>query len=218
VEAVPAKPAALVEAEKQGARLTSDLVEAARIAAWAEAASTNVLDPLNGAYPVALAVSGSMGQPASRWQGEPEVLADRIDARSAKLDARVEDYRQDAARDVGKKIEGTGWLKIPYFLNAALVVGIPLVLFWLAKIALNIWSPAVGGMFGRVVRVGADTVRRGFSQTLTGLQSAKADIDKLDIDDDVKKLVRETIAARLSDHQDPDVVMAIRKLKEEPVQ
>jgi hypothetical protein len=218
VEAVPAKPAALVEAEKQGARLTSDLVEAARIAAWAEAASTNVLDPLNGAYPVALAVSGSMGQPASRWQGEPEVLADRIDSRSAKLDAKVEDYRDTVQRDVGKKIEGTGLIRIPWLLNAGLWIGIPLVLLWVGKAALNVYLPGVGGMFGRVVRVGSDTVRRGFSQTLTGLQSAKAEIDKLDIDDDIKALVRETIAARLSDHQDPDVVMAIRKLKEEPVQ
>jgi hypothetical protein len=218
VEAVPAKPDAMVEVEKQGARLTADLVEAARIAAWAEAASTNVINPLSDAQLVSRAVSGSMGQPASRWQGEPEVLADKIDARSARLDAKVEDYRDAVQRDVGKKIEGTGLLKIPYFLNAALVVGIPLVLFWMAKIALNIWNPAVGGVLGKVQRIGADTVRRGFGQVVLGVESFKAKLDELDLDDKAKAAIKGLLREKLVDNQDFDVQQVTRTLTQRPPQ
>jgi hypothetical protein len=218
VKAVPQKPDAMVESEKQGARLTADLVEAARIAAWAEQASTNVINPLDDAAPVARAVSSSMGQPASRWQGEPEVLADKIDARSARLDAKVEDYRQDVQRDVGKKIEGTGLLRIPWLINAGLWIGIPLVLFWVGRVALNIWNPAIGGLFGRVERVAVDTVKRGFSQTMSGVQAIKRDIDAMDLDDKAKEAIRGIVRGRLQDHQDADVQVAIKRLKEEPPQ
>jgi hypothetical protein len=212
VKAVPQKPAALVESEKQGARLTADLVEAARIAAWAEAASTNVLNPLDGAAPVARAVSSSMGQPSSRWQGEPEVLADKIDARSARLDAKVEDYRESVAKDVGKKIEGTGLLRIPYFLNAALWLGGLAALYFVGRIALNIFFPAIGGLFGKAERVGAGLAAKFASQTMRGIEEAKKEIDALDLDDKTKALVKSALRNNLMKAQDEDSQQLAKRL------
>lgn len=212
VEAVPQKPAALVEAEKQGAELAARLAWSAQVAAHAEQASTNVLNPLDGLAVVSKSVSGSLGQPESKWSGEPTSLADRLDTRNARLDAKLEDYAASVQRDVGKKIEGTGLFRIPWIINGALWIGIPLALFWVARMALNIWNPVIGGVVGQAERVGVDVVRRGFGQVIAGVESFKAKVDAMDLDDKAKAAIKGLLREKLTDNQDSDVQAAIKKL------
>lgn len=216
VQAVPKKPDALVESEKQAAELTARLAWSAQVAAHAEQASTNVINPLDNLAVVSRAVSSSLGPPTSKWSGEPGVLADRLDTRNAKLDARVEDYRDSVARDVGKKIEGTGLFQIPWLINAGLWIGIPLLLLWVVRIALNIWNPAVGVIAGQVERMTVGTLKRAATQTWSGIESFKAKIDALDLDDKVKAMVKGVLREKLVDHQDTDVQQVIQRLTAKP--
>jgi len=212
VVAVPEKKAAHVEAEKQAAAYVSERAQETLLAATAEQSSTNVVRPAGETTVAALALSQSLGAPSEPWDQDAKQLALRLARMESRLDSKLDGYRERVTPDVGKKIEGTGLFKIPWLINGALWIGIPIALFWVARVALNIWNPAIGGVVGQVERVGVGVVRRGFSQVISGVESFKVKIDSLDLDDKAKDLVKELLREKLADNQDHDVQAAIKKL------
>lgn len=214
VEAVPEKTRAQAEAERQAAAYTSDRIGDARDAALIEGASTNVVTPLTDARDAAVGLRYSLGAPEDPWRGSGEELALRLAAMEARLARRLDRYRDEVAPLEGKKIEGTGRIRMPYFVWLGIVAGV-LFLLWSGVKLYGTVNPAVGlGVSGLSAagRFGARSVRRGFEQVVAAGESFKEEVDKLDIDDAVKAKVKELLRTVQMERQDSDVQDVIRKM------
>jgi len=124
-------------------------------------------------------------------------LAASLTLQSAKYAARVADYKADIEPLEGKKVEGTGWLQIPYFLWIGLLVGGVWIAFHAAKAATaiaGVANPAVGLASGALSGLGnltGSAVGKMFRQVVAGGESFRAAVAKLDIDAKLKATLDE---------------------------
>jgi hypothetical protein len=133
-------------------------------------------------------------------------------ALEAKLDKALDQYRAKVAPDVGKKIEGTGLVRVPYFLWLGGTVG-ALFLLWGGLKLVGVLYPPVGiGINGlsAVGRVGAGLLNRGFHQLLLGGERFKAALEKSEIPAEMQEKVLELFRAHQMGAQDGDVQNLIR--------
>lgn len=114
VKAVPVKTEAHVEVEKQAVKLAGEKAREAERIATADGSQAAI--PAAEAAVLSEAVSRSLGPPENPWSGPVASLATKVDTLAARLDQRLDDYRDRVRRDVGKDIEGTGLVQVPYLL------------------------------------------------------------------------------------------------------
>lgn len=213
VRAVPAKSSQAVEAERQAAQLITQRTSEARDAVLLSGA-TNALPPLTDARDAALGLSYSLGAPLRPWESSGAELSARLGYLEAKLDRALSQYRVDVAPNVGKKIEGTGLLQIPYFLWLALVAG-GLFLVWTGIQIVGAVYPPVGlGVRGLSAagRIGGRTAARAFEQVVRGGEAFKDALDRSDLDDRVKASVLDMLRRHQMGSQDEQVQVLVRDL------
>lgn len=212
VEAVPEKTPAARESEKQAADYVARKIGEAADAANATSAPSIVADPIADAREVSGALRLSLGPPSDKWNGKAVDLSDRLSKMESRLNSRIDAYRDRTAPMVGKKIEGTGWLQVPYFIW----VGGVLLLVWLGWHAVRVFGmlyPPVGvGVAGlqAVGRVPAKVVAKGFNQLVKGGEEFKAALKEADVDDKVRDFVLDLFRRHQMQVQDGDVQNLIR--------
>src|ERR1035438_1925375 len=171
VQAVPTLTASDKETQKEAASLASKRANDTMVAAISNEAPAAVITPAADTVSLTKSVSESLGPPLSPWtafDGPATELSAKLDHSVAKLDKKLAVYSADTQPLVGKKIEGTGFFQIPYFVWLLMVGAGILILFvvgkalWTAVQAGSFASPAIS-LGSNVISMGAKDLSAAFS-------------------------------------------------------
>lgn len=167
VKAVPEKTEATQEHERQAAQyVASEIKKTSEAVNGLNITNPAVTIPLENANTVAPALSLSLGPPVHAWPTNrtdaSEVLASTLTTELARLNKKIDDYRNDVEKNVGKKIEGSGAFQIGYFSYVALIGGLFAAVFVVLKIIASVNPPVAVGM--KVAQMGGKFVAKGFSE------------------------------------------------------
>lgn len=214
VKKFPAHPAAQLEAERQAVKLSAEKARQAELEATLDGSAA--AEPAGDAAELSEAVGRSIGPPASPWTAEISALTRKLDAQTAKYNALLLKFKSGNDENAGKKIEGTGFFQVPYFvyLGGVLAVG------WIIRMVLKTISNAAaaanpGVAVGlKVAQVGGKVLSRGFSQILKGGQEFKAKVEDEFDDPAVQEKILDLFRTAHQTNQDADVQTLIQKLKE----
>lgn len=154
VKAFPTMKASDHETQRQVAQRAAQKSDETLRAAIKTDAAPEVVAPAKEASVLSDSVASSLGPPLSPASKDvpSEKLAAKLDHSVAKLNERVENFKESNNENVGKKIEGTGFLQVPYFVYLGgflLTLFILFVIFKVAKVALSTYLNAqTGGAYG----------------------------------------------------------------------
>ena len=124
-------------------------------------------------------------------------LADALSAQNARFESRLKEFAEDNDKNAGKKIEDTGLIKIGYFTQIALIVGLLFVGSIVIKV-IGVLNPSVGvgtkvlsggiaGVFG--------IAKKGFSELIEAGENFKKKVDEEiedpELADKIKKLFKQ---------------------------
>ncbi len=221
VRAFPTAKAAETETQRQVAQRAARKADETLVAALKEGSSPAVILPAKETGFLAESVSVSLGPPLKPAAPEvtSEELARRLDTATAKLNVRVEDFKQDNDENKGKTIEGTGLFQIGYVSYLAIVAGVLFlvyILFRVGVLALKAYSasnPAVAvGL--NAVQAGGALASKALGQVLHAGENFKDGL-KEKVPGLTDELAAQVIAHFRTSHQkaqDQDVQSVIRQL------
>lgn len=219
VEKMPVAKASEREIQRQTVDRLAEATEDTLRAAIEERTSANVLVPASDSAVLARAVKTSIGpplKPASENLTNEE-LARRLETAVAKLTTRVEEFRSNNDQNAGKKIEGTGFLQIPYFVwllivAAAGFVGLlVLSVLWTVLKMYSASNPPVAlGL--KAVQMGGKATASLVSQLVKGGEQFKEMLDKTIQDPTLKEKVLETFRTAQMTAQSPDNQEIVKEL------
>lgn len=211
VKAVPEASAYSKETERQAAARAAEKAEKAYVAASLEGASTNVTQPAKEAADLTDAVSDSLGPPKAPWTGTSPALVSQVRRNQAKLNERLEDYREKVEPLEGKKIEGTGLFSVGYFtmLGGILLVAI---LGWTALKVFGTMYPVVGLGVNTAGRVASGVLHTGFRQMVAGGEVFKKWVGEHKQDTLTKDEIIELFVSAQKEKQSEDVQNVVKNL------
>lgn len=213
VKAVPVYSDSALELQKQAAARVAKETEAAKVAAVQENASTNVVAPLTAANTVADSLSTSLGPPSKAYTGPAPTLAAKLDHNTASLAEDIRDYAKETQKDVGKKIEGTGLIRVSYFvyIGGLLALG---ALAWFGIKVYGMFNPVVGTAAGAVGRVSSSVLSTGFSELVSGGQQFLQWVDSSNLESSAKDWITNTFLLAHQTAQSPATQQTVDKLTE----
>lgn len=212
VRRFPVHKASQTEAERQAVALAGQKAREAEKLALDDSSDAAV--PAGESAELSEAVGRSLGPPLSPWSGETKALALRLDTLTAKYNRLLLDFQRENDQNAGKRIEGTGFLQVPYFLWVGGIFAVGWILWMLLKAFVTVAGAANPGVAVglKVAQVGGKVLSRGFSQVLKGGEEfknwAKKEISDVDIQDKVLQAFRRTHETA----QDDDVKQLVQKL------
>lgn len=217
VQTVPEQRASEKETQRQAAKLASLKAAETLGAALAENASPNIIQPAADTAALTVAVSESVGPPLEPTKLTADAMAVKLETSIAKLNSRMDEFKADNNENAGKKIEGTGWLQIPYFvwlggfLVMAFIGFIVLTILWGALKAFALVNPpaAIGV---NVAQLAAKTASKGFAQVLKGGEDFKESVVEKFGDGQISQQVLELFRAKQEKAQDEDVKTIVQHL------
>lgn len=204
VKAVPELSEDAKETQRQAAERIAKEAQKALEGALRDHAGTNVLLPLKGTYSIADALSASLGPPDSHYSGSVGNLVDNLQFDLADYNKDLRDYADDVEKDVGKKIEGTGLVRIGYF---TMIGGLFLIGFilWTATKVYGVFNPVVGGVTSVIGRVSSSLVNKGFTQVVHGGEMFKDALDKANLSEETANYIKLLFVNAHKQAQDADV-------------
>lgn len=219
VERVPEATSRERETEKQTVDLLRRRTQQTVVAAVLEKASPAVTEPAKDAAILADAVAVSVGPPKSALPDDSKTseVANKLLAAVAKLDSRMESFREDVRSNEGRKIEGSGLFSVPYFVWLGVVLVMVFIGFillaigWMALKAFAISNPPLALATG-AVSLGAKFAKNGFAQLLKGGETFKDAVSKKIEDPAVAAKVLELFRTHQMQAQSPEVQDAIKEL------
>lgn len=214
VRKFPAHPTAQLEHERQAVKLAAEKAREAELEATLDGSAA--AEPAGDAAELSEAVGRSLGPPSSPWTAEISALTLRLDAQTAKYNALLAKFKTGNDENAGKKIEGSGFLQIPYFIYLGGVLAVGWIIWMVLKTISNAAAAANPGVAVglKVAQVGGKVLSRGFSQLIKGGQQFKEKIEEQIEDPAVREKVLDTFRAAHQINQDSDVQTLIQKLKE----
>lgn len=127
VERMPVASSAELEKQRRAAAMAEEQAKKTLDAALGVDAPVSVTQPAQATVDLTDALAKSVGPPKNpiRPTDSTHAVANELRSAVAKLTIRLDEFRADNDKNIGKKIEGTGWLQVPYFiwLGGFLVVG-----------------------------------------------------------------------------------------------
>lgn len=213
VKSVPQYSASALQAQKQAAQVVAQKTEEAKVAALQEGSTTNVTVPLVAANTVADSLSTSLGLPEKSYTGTPAALATKLDKNRANLDSDISDYSKSTQKDVGKKIEGTGLIRVGYFTYIGLLLLLG-ALVWFGIKVYGMFNPIVGTAAGAVGRVSSSVLHKGFGELVTGGQQFLQWVDNSKLEGDVKDWITNTFKLAHQTAQSPATQQTVDLLTE----
>lgn len=183
-------------------------------AAIAEKASTNVIAPAKEVKQLARVEAAIVGPPEKPATEPTEELAAKMTREFAILNARIEEFKVDNNVNVGKKIEGTGLVRIPYFYWIGGIIGVLLILFFVGRLALQAYAMVnPGAAIGfNMVNAASSVVSKGFGQLIKGGENFKNWVEKEVQDAGLKEKILEAFQSTQMKAQDKDVQDTVRAL------
>lgn len=214
VRLFPSHPVAQLESERQAVALAS--VRAREAEKIAEADNSLASVPAGDAAELSEAVGRSIGPPANAWSGDVPALSAKLDGLTAKYNKLLDKFADRNDEFAGKKIEGTGFFQIPYFVYIGVIFAVGWIIWMLLKTFANVAGAANPGVAVglKVAQVGGRALSRGFSQLVKGGQSFKEKISQEITDPALRDKILETFRTSHQTNQDNDVQNLIQKLKD----
>lgn len=218
VKPVPVASRKEKEVQKQVAQRAEETARETLDAAVKEESSPAVIIPATETVVLNDVLSESLGPPVKPAPVDVEstALAQELRTAIAKLDKRLDDFKEDNAENVGKKIEGTGWLSVPYFLWVAILLFVGFVIWVVLKSLLSVAAagspPVAVGL--KVASVGGKVLSRAFGQVIKGGEEFKNRIKEEVKDAELQAKILELFRVSQMKHQDQDVQRTIKELKE----
>ena len=219
VQSFPSAKDAEREVQRQtaerAARLAGQTVNEGR----SEGVSTKVLKPAEETAILTRAISTSLGPPAKPASPgiTSEELAQKLDKAVAALNSRIDEFKKDNDANAGKKIEGTGFLQIPYFVYIAVVgalafIGfIVLTVVWAALKAYSISNPPLAlGL--NAVQLGGKGLSNLASQLIKGGETFKEKVQSQFDDPAVAAKVLEIFRDSHQKEQSPENQRLVKNL------
>ena len=221
VEKLPVAKSSERETQRQAAQRAAQKSEQTLQAAIDTEALPVVVAPAAEAAVLTKSVSQSLGPPLSPATQPSDELAKKLDTAVAKLNARIEEFREDNDKNAGHKIEDTGFLKIPYlvWLGGALVLGfIALIIVGVLWTFLKMYAlsnPPVALGVG-AVQAGGALASKGFGQLMAGGEKFKGWVktDLPEVSDATKEKILELFTSAHKEESDKpvrDIVDALTK-------
>lgn len=175
IKAFPEASAKLQEVQRQAAEMAARKAKETVEAAKAEDCTAMVTEPAKEAAELTQVVSTSLGPPSNRWEKDSLALVEKLEHQIAALNDKIDKFAKRNDKDEGKKIEGTGFLQIPYFVY----LGGIFALLWIVYIVLKtvgnvaaVGNPGVAvGM--KVASLGGRALSGAFSELVKGGESFK---------------------------------------------
>jgi hypothetical protein len=203
---------------RRAAALAAEKARETREAAVTNDSPPAVTVPAHAAEVLTEAVSESLGPPKHDPAGEdPQKLAADLRAALAKLNARLESFRGKNDENVGKKIEGTGFLQIPYFVWLLMVVAVGFVglillgIGWSFLKMFAMSNPPVALGVG-AVQMGGKLTARAVSQLIKGGEEFKKALGGVVSDPKTLKKVRELFTGSHRAAQDEQLQGVVKEL------
>lgn len=201
------------EARRQALQKLSEKARDAEQRAQGEACSAEV--PAAEAVDLAEALGRSYGPPKSRYSGPSSNLVEKLDHQTATYQAALRGFARDNDENAGKKIEGTGWLQVPYIAWAGGFIFLCVLGYAALKIGLGIVSamnPAVGLGLNGIRNVGSSFLSKAFSQVLKGGEEFKSALDKIIPDEAIAQKIKDHFRATHQQAQDEQVQNFVKEL------
>lgn len=217
IKSVPTLKSSEKELQRQSAFKARELSLKAAISAISENASPNVVSNTTGTALLNEAISESLGPPLRPSYDSAAELAADLRRAIAKLNARLDDFREGNDENVGKKIEGTGLIQVPYVLWAGGFVVVLFIGYVLLKIAVGVASAMNPGVALGVnaVQFGARGLSKAFAQVVKGGQNFKKALDAKVEDPELRQKILDLFVSSQKEAQDEDAKKAIKHLIQE---
>lgn len=219
VRAFPEPRAAEKETQREVARLAADKAQETLKAAITADSPASVVLPADETVTLTGAVAESVGAPLSALPIDTEAREAAADLRRAvaKLNKRMDEFKEDNNENTGKKIEGTGWLSVPYFLWIALV-GVFLfaglivagVVWHMVKMYATVNPPLQLGV--GAVQMGAGFAKKALSQLAAGGEAFKTALEKEVSDPALLNRIKDIFRTAHQTEQDGDVQAVVRQI------
>lgn len=213
VEPFPVAKAREVEVQRQAAQRAAEKAEETLRAALIEQSSPAVVQPAKETSVLTDSVSRSLGPPNSPSLATSEALARKLDHAVAKLNERIDDFRKDNDKNVGKKIEDTGIIKVGYFSMWLAIIAV-LVLIWLGVKIYGIFNPIVGVGTNVVGRVSSSVVHRALGEVAEGGEKFKDFLKRSEVSEEVKARVMQIFQEAHERAQSRDVQTLVKRMTE----
>lgn len=219
VRAVPGPTDREKETQRRAAALAAEKARETREAALTNNSPPAVTVPAQAAEALTAAVSESLGPPKHNPTGDdPQALAAELRATIAKLNSRLEAFRDKNDENIGKKIEGTGFLQVPYFvwLLMLVVAGfVGLILLGIGWSFLKMFAmsnpPVALGV--NAVQMGGKLTARAVSQLIKGGEEFKDALGGIVSDPELLKKVRGLFTTSHRGAQDEQLQDVVKELK-----
>ena len=212
VQAVPTKTASDEEAEREAAYAAHLAARLTVESAVSNHSPATVIGPAKTTERLTDAVTTSLGPP----QDIPSLksvdkIAARVIENRADLNRKIDRYAAKVDPLVGKKIEGTGLVRVPYFVY----VGSLIVLAFLVWTGLKIYgsiNPVVGLGTNVVGRVASSVLQKGYSEIVSGGEAFKDYLEKSGIESSAKEKVLDLFSRAHKENQSPNTQVLVREL------
>lgn len=203
------------EVQKQTAQRAYERAQQTYTAALTNHCVPAVTIPAEDTVILTRSVSTSLGPPVSPATEPSKELAARLDSVVAKLDRRLEDFREDNDKNTGKKIEGTGVFTVPYFVWVGGALALAFIGFQVLKLVLTVAAaanPGAGLALGGLT-VAGNVAAKGIAQIVKGGQNFKDWVGKNVDDSKLKEQLIEAFRAAHQQAQDTDVQHLVQAIK-----
>jgi hypothetical protein len=217
VKAVPEKTASDLETERQAAYAASLAARLTVDAAVANNDPVSVVTPAKNTEALTVAVSTSLGPPQSIPSGAVTNLANKVIENKAELDRKIARYSDKTAPLVGKKIEGTGLIRVPYFVYIGILVVIALVV-WTGLKIYGAVNPVVGLGTNVVGRVGSATLSGAVSELSKGGELFKDKVVNSEFTQETKAKILDWFSHAHAQAQDKSTQDIVKALTVKPTQ
>lgn len=215
VKPVPELPAKAVEHQRQAGQYVAEKTAVVEKAAIAEKSSPAVLVPAAEAAGAAAALTESLGPATTPFVGPSTDLIQTLHNDEAKLNTKLETYRNTVEPLVGKAIVGTGVFQIGYFTNIFLWVGgVALLAFliWAGVKAYGMVNPAVGLGSNMVGRIAGKALSASVSEVVGGGERFLTYVENSPLTTDVKKWISDLFKGSQQQTQSPATSALVDKL------
>ena len=209
VKAVPTKTVEHKEVIKEAADFVAKKSEESHIQAIKENSSTNLVYLTYETAKVADSLSDSIGKPLIPWKKDSDELVLLLNKFEAKLDRKLEEFKEKNEKLVGKEIESTG-ISVPYFTFWGIVI-IFIGLLWFGLKIAGMFSPAIS-MGTNLISVPARFAHKGLVEVIHGVESIKNKIKEKVKDKNIQKEILELIKTELERKQSTAVQDVIKQL------
>lgn len=203
------------EYQRRAALLAKQKAAVTVEAAISEGSSTNVIAPAQETAKLADVVSLSLGPPVTP-STNTDTAVENLRSAIAKLDKKIEAFKRENDENAGKKIEGTGFLQVPYFVYVGLIALVIVVGWHLAKLALTAASMAnPGAAVGLAgMNVAGSLAAKGFHQVVQGGEAFKNWVGTRFENPEIKQEILDKFTTFHKEAQDQDVKTLVDRLKD----